>query len=161
MLPQHMHKSMLNATTGMQVSWPSRLEHNFTQDDLILGAFNSLYKLDPRTWDIWMQIMQRYSPASYFAFALLLLVFTLLLLLLSISFFTLTPTCFCCCGIVSRCVTLTSSRPLDPHHRLPQTNIWMLFFDDVAPHTLRRLAEEAGVGSARHSCWSTKSIALG
>ncbi len=28
---------------------------------------------------------------------------------------------------------------------LPDTNIWMLFFDDVAPHTLRRLAEQAGV----------------
>ncbi len=52
---------MTNATTGAPVPWPSRLDHNFTQHDLILGAFNSLYKLDPRTWNMWMQIMQRYA----------------------------------------------------------------------------------------------------
>ncbi len=60
MLPQHMHKTMTNATTGLPVPWPSRLEHNFTSHELVLGAFNSLYKLDPRTWDLWMKIMQRY-----------------------------------------------------------------------------------------------------
>ena len=59
MLPQHAHKPMTNATTGLPVAWPGRLEHNFTSRDLVLGAFNSLYKLDPRTWSMWMQIMQR------------------------------------------------------------------------------------------------------
>ena len=37
------------------------------------------------------------------------------------------------------------SPPSSPRTSLPDTSIWMLFFDDVAPHTLRRLAEEAGV----------------
>lgn len=43
-------------------------------------------------------------------------------------------------------VTSPSHAPfLIPCASLPDANIWMLFFDDVAPHTLRRLAEEAGV----------------
>jgi hypothetical protein len=40
--------------------------------------------------------------------------------------------------------------PFRPQFRLPETNIWLLFFDDVAPHTLRRLAEEAGVCAHRY-----------
>ena len=59
MLPQHMQQTMTNSTTGSPVAWPDRLQHNFTSEDLVLGAFNSLYKLDPRTWAMWMEIMQR------------------------------------------------------------------------------------------------------
>jgi predicted O-linked N-acetylglucosamine transferase (SPINDLY family) len=65
MLPQNMHKVMMNASTNKEVPWPQRLEHNFTSDDIVLGAFNSLYKLDPRTWQLWMKIMQRCFPIAF------------------------------------------------------------------------------------------------
>ncbi len=41
------------------------------------------------------------------------------------------------------------TNPPRPPPSLPDTCIWMLFFDDVAPHTLRRLAEEGGVNASR------------
>jgi hypothetical protein len=72
MLPQHMHRAMTNATTGLPVPWPRRLEHNFTSSDLILGAFNSLYKLDPQTWDLWLKILQRCGSILSYLFCLFL-----------------------------------------------------------------------------------------